>query len=305
MRIPLLLLGLFCLAWFIAPPVQGAPNPFLRQGNRTEQAVSPPPAGYPGFLKPLMDRAARLQLFIKRKLSGFSAEIKENPFGRSFWLFMLLSLAYGLVHALGPGHGKVFACSYFLNRPGTFRKGLLLGNLTMFFHVFSAACLVLTGYFILKVSGARTVETFGARLETISYGLLAAIGWFLTTKTVVEMVKAKDREAECGLKDTDNRSLVMMAMAVGLVPCPGASIILIFSFSQGLMTAGLLAMICIGLGMGLTTSLFSILTIYARKTVLAAASGKKALFSLAWAGLSLAGALLIALFGSLMLLSRI
>ena len=191
----------------------------------------------------------------------------EKPYGGSFWLFLFFSFVYGVIHALGPGHGKIFAASYFLNRPGGLGAGLLFGNLTMFVHVLSATTLVLAGYHLLHASAAMTVDVVGDRLETISFGLLLALGLALTAKSCLDLRTGHAHQREHSRQPspkTDMRSLVGMSLAVGLIPCPGAALILIFSLSLGITIAGLLAMACISLGMGLTISAVALLVISSR-----------------------------------------
>jgi ABC-type nickel/cobalt efflux system permease component RcnA len=53
-----------------------------------------------------------------------------------------LAFLYGVVHALGPGHGKLVVVSYFLSREAQIGRGLLMGLQIAVFHVISAMVVV-------------------------------------------------------------------------------------------------------------------------------------------------------------------
>ena len=149
-----------------------AKNPFISSKQSKSTPSINPMAGYPAALQPLMRRVAAFQHAIKQQMVRLTRDIRNQPLGSAFWGFMLLSFCYGVVHALGPGHGKIYTCSYFLSRPGTLKKVLLFGTLTMFMHVLSGAFLILFGALVLKTSGALTLENSSNVLERFSCGLI-------------------------------------------------------------------------------------------------------------------------------------
>jgi len=281
-----------------------AQNPFIASETRKSAPAKNPMAGYPKFLQPAMAKVAALQNTIKQRMVRLAREIKQHPLGGAFWSFMLLSFAYGVVHALGPGHGKIYTCSYFLSRPGTFKRVLLFGNLTMLAHVLSGTFLILFGAFVLKTSGAITLENSGALLERFSYGLLVCVGAFIAGKTIVEMRAGHGHSHDC--PDTaELKSLLITALAVGIVPCPGAALILLFALTLGILAAGLWAMLCIAVGMALTTSLFAFGAIGFRRTFFFLAQGSNRALSGVFSALSLGGALCIASLGLILLLGSL
>lgn len=248
-----------------------------------------------------MERVAILQFTIKQKMVGFARDIRQQPLGRSFWGFMLLSFAYGVVHALGPGHGKIYTCSYFLSRPGTLKKVLLFGNLTMLMHVISGAALILFGALVLKTSGAMTLENSGPILERCSYAILVGVGLFITGKVIHEMRSGHGHSHACP-DQADMKSLVITAFAVGIVPCPGAALILLFALTMGILGAGLWGMLCIAAGMAITTSLFAFGAIGLRKTFLTLVQGNDRVVAGIYGLLSIGGALCISMLGCVLLL---
>ncbi len=292
------------LVWAGVDDAPAARNPFIS----SKQGESPPPkrplTGYPALLQPLMQKVAVVQAAIKQQMVRLAKEIRHKPFAGEFWGFMLLAFVYGVVHALGPGHGKIYTCSYFLSQPGTLKKVLLFGNLTMLIHVLSGAVLILFGALVLKTSGAMTLENSGIILERFSYGLLVVVGFFIVGKIIRELRTGHGHSHACP-EQGDMKSLIVTSLAVGMVPCPGAALILLFSLTLGILGAGLWAMLCIAAGMAITTSMFAFGAMGFRRTFLSLAEGHDRVASGLYAVISLGGALCITLLGAILLLGSI
>jgi nickel/cobalt exporter len=285
--------------------LQAARNPFISSKTAKQAPEQKPAAGYPTFLQPAMQKVVTVQYAIRQNMARLARDIQKHPFGRAFQTFMLLSLLYGMVHALGPGHGKVYACAYFLNRPGTIKRGLMLSCLTMLIHVLSASVLILVGALVLKTSGALTLENASVVLERVSYGLLTGLGVFLAGHTILQLRTKKIYPPHSCPDTSDTQSLIVAALAVGIVPCPGAAMVLLFSLTLGILPAGLGAMICIAAGMSITTGLFAILTIVLKQRFLVLVEGNRRIFTLACAFLALGGAVGITIIGSLLFIGPI
>jgi hypothetical protein len=68
---------------------------------------------------------------------------------------ILLAFVYGVVHALGPGHGKVVVASYFLARDARITRGFLMGLQIAVCHVLSAAVVVALADLVLRQASGR------------------------------------------------------------------------------------------------------------------------------------------------------
>jgi ABC-type nickel/cobalt efflux system permease component RcnA len=96
---------------------------------------------------------------------------------------VLLAFAYGVLHTLGPGHGKVVVASYFLSRDAQLMRGFLMGLQIAVFHVLSAAVTVALADLVLRQAfGSAPAEVAGVRLA--SYGLIALIGCSMLVQAV-------------------------------------------------------------------------------------------------------------------------
>jgi ABC-type nickel/cobalt efflux system permease component RcnA len=100
------------------------------------------------------------------------------------------------------------------------------------------------------------------------------------------------------------KHLTLTAFITGMVPCPGAALILVFAITQNISVAGLLAMICMAVGMGATTSIFALFAIASRNTLFRLTARRQKLFVWSHAVLSMGGAVIITSIGTLLLLGQ-
>lgn len=102
--------------------------------------------------------------------------------GGGLWLLIGLSFAYGIFHAVGPGHGKAVISSYMLANEVALRRGILLSFVSAFLQ--AASAIVLMGAVYLVLRGTSVSMTDATRfLEVASYALISAFGlWLLWRK---------------------------------------------------------------------------------------------------------------------------
>ena len=266
---------LVCLA--VADQARALRNPFLggadaprAEANATSGVGAETQRTAPGRMAPalvpggLLKQAVAWQLALRREMTRAALHMRADPFGRTLWLFLLAAFAYGMAHALGPGHGKAFAVAYFLDRPGPLWLGALFGNLSMFFHVLSAGLLVGAGTYVLHTAASALVDDAGRVLEGISYALLAVVGLGLLGARVLRQLRPAPSRDDGPAPRAGLRPLLLTALGAGLVPCPGAALVLLFCISLGVPLAGVLALLAISLGMGLTITAFATATIASR-----------------------------------------
>ncbi|QGY39729.1 DUF1007 family protein [Pseudodesulfovibrio cashew] len=263
-------------------------------------------AGAPGLMERLMSLVRTVQKELTLRLNGLGMDIKADPLGSALWLFLGLSFLYGVVHAVGPGHGKTVVCSYFLANPGSLWTGALMGNAITFAHMGSAAAAVTVAYLIFSTGMGGFAEASRA-LQPASYGLLALMGLVLFAKAVLDVIRGRGAasngcspEGEAAEERPDTRKVLTVALITGLVPCPGAAVILAFSIGQNILPAGIAALVVMAAGMGLTTTLFAWGAVAARSATLGATRTNRTAFRVLRAGLSLCGAAAIAIFGAVL-----
>ncbi|NDV23965.1 nickel/cobalt transporter [Desulfovibrio sp. JC022] len=276
---------------------QAAPSPF--SGAKPAKQIVKKGGG--GIYSMVMLKVTLLQKEIRAKLTGFARDIKKDPFGKSLWMFLVFAFMYGIVHAVGPGHGKSVVCAYFISRGGSMFAASFMSWVITLVHVGSATVAVCLAYLFLE-SGMSGFENFNRQLQTASYGLVAVIGFWL----IIEALRSfkKNDRAECEVKSRGSlKEIATVAFVTGIVPCPGAAIILVYTLSTGILAAGLAAMVFLATGMAVTTSAFALVAAKARNAMDSSPFARR--LRLAYSILSLLGATVISGFGLLMLFAHI
>jgi nickel/cobalt transporter (NicO) family protein len=185
---------------------------------------------------------------------GATAKLKSIAAGMDpFNLVAAIAVAaaFGLVHALMPGHGKTVVVSYYLGRPATVLSGLCTSVILVFTHVGSAIVLVLAGIMVMRhtLGGAGRAP----QLETMSSAAIIVIGLWLLYRAV----RAHDHARE----GADSR---LLAFATGLVPCPLTTFIMVYATVHGIVIAGLLVTAGMAFGMILTIASFALAAVLLR-----------------------------------------
>jgi nickel/cobalt transporter (NicO) family protein len=90
-------------------------------------------------------------------------------------------------------------------------------------------------------------------------------------------------------------------VAVGLRPCSGAILVLVFAFAQGLFWAGVASTFVMGLGTAITVAAIATLAVGARSLAARLANRRSGYGTLALRGLEVAAAVLVVAFGTLLL----
>ncbi len=195
---------------------------------------------------------------------------------------------YGAVHALGPGHGKIVISSYFLANGGKIKEGVLMGGQIALVHVTSAILIVVAADLILgNIIAAKDANYRVVRL--ISYAAIAGIGLYMlygAFNRVVAYVKHRRADAHhhdhdhdhhhgsCGCalhehdKDGETRTRSFISMLVGVVPCTGAILVMLFALANSVVFVGVLVVLAISLGMAITMASLGILSVVLRRSVL-------------------------------------
>ncbi len=225
--------------------------------------------------------------------------------GWQAWWLLSLSFAYGVFHALGPGHGKAILSAYVLANRETVRNGAILAFISALVQALVAIALVGIAAGLLNLTGMM-MNKVTAWLELGAYALLTLLGAWLVYRHVIKPIAKRlskghadhghdhhhhahdhshDDEACCGhshmptpeqVSDQLNLRKAWGAIAaIGLRPCSGAILVLVFALSQQFFIAGIAAALAMGLGTGLTVATLAMLSLTAGRMVQAAGSSQK------------------------------
>lgn len=286
-----------CFVCFAVSSGMAGDNPFI---SKEPQKREPSP---PAYTSKFFTKLVAWQHKLNQELTRLTNELKTTRSKKALIPLILLAFLYGVIHAAGPGHGKTISFSYFLSQRAQIRKGLILGNLISFLHALSGVIIVLAIYFIFKTSYLSSFETVSEKLKLISYSLIVLIGVVLLLKNILNLGKSRLQKEEVGpgSRPVNQRGMLPIVIAVGIVPCPGVLIIMLFALSRQLLSIGLMLCFFMALGMAMTISAAGILSILAQEGVLKGFCGRNRAQLFIQRGLGIVGPLLIVLLGTTLL----
>ena len=117
----------------------------------------------------------RYQGSLHRQLAAALRGLREGDPVHAAWALGSLSLLYGVVHAVRPGHGKAVISSYLLADGQTIRSGIVLSFAAALAQAVSAVGIVLIGSVLMGLAGFQ-LNRVAAHAETASFALVAALG---------------------------------------------------------------------------------------------------------------------------------
>ena len=252
-----------------------AQNPFL--SPKSSQPVLQKSASQSLFLS----KITLWQLQLKEKMTVLVRRAKANDSITPWLVVLMIAFGYGALHAAGPGHGKAVAISFISSRNASLGSGLLFGTLIAFCHGFSGIICVLGLYYFLKGGISGTLGTVSHITQIVSYSLIALLGMGIFVKNSYSLFfKPKPKpEADSGVPDNyakeSKLAFVIWAMTVGLVPCPGVIMVLLFCLSLNMLGLGLWLAVFISLGMATTISLVVVSVALGRGLSLRSVSEKR------------------------------
>lgn len=234
------------------------------------------------------------------------------------------SLIYGVLHALGPGHGKVVIATFLATHPLKLKTSLQLTLAAALLQGAVAVVLVTVMLTVLQLS-SRQLHLGSYWLEKGSYLLVIVLGAWLSWRAVRKMLQilkkpartfhrltplTHQHSADCGCghqhvpdsesvnKAVNIRTKIMVVLSMGLRPCSGALMMLLFAKVIGVYWWGILSAIVMAAGTALTVSAMALLVHISRSLALKLSRGS----SQGWqkmglACLSLTGGLLLVVMG--------
>jgi len=262
-----------------------------------------------------------------REMSSTIRAAKSD--GSAVWTLLVISFAYGIFHAAGPGHGKAVISSYLVANQETARRGIVLSFASALMQSLVAVMIVGICAWLLNAT-ARTMCGAERVIEIVSYALIAAFGarlvWtkgggFIRALQAPQPLPAMalaaaapdDRgahrhdhahhahshsHADVARRDHGHddhghdhahdhvhdehcghshgpvprelagpggwRRGFGTIFAVGLRPCSGAILVLVFALAQGMFWAGITATFVMGLGTAITVATIAVLAVSAK-----------------------------------------
>ena len=292
----LLLLG---LGLVVARPAAADGNPLLGPGAPAAEETAPPAAS---LLAPVGRVLLTFQAEADRRIGEQMAAIRDGETTSAFWVGLLLAFVYGAVHALGPGHGKIVVVGYFLSREARIGRGLLMGGQIALAHTLSAVVIVAFADWLLR----RTFGGIPAEIPAVratSYGLIVLIGGLMLWRALRPAPAHADHDhapGHAGGCSSRHGEGGLLSLGIGLVPCTGSVLILLYAFANGILWAGLALVAMVAVGMALTMGALGLASVLARRLLVGrlAGGGTRALRALDVLGAALVTGMGLLLFAT-------
>ena len=211
--------------------------------------------------------------------------------------FWGMCLAYGVLHAAGPGHGKLVIGGYGVARRVPVGR---LAGLALASSLAQAAVAVVLVYALVAVLGlARgAVEgTAEAWMTPVGHAMIAGLGLWLVWRGARGLRPAVDHAhghdhghdhghghgACCGhahapsveevARVTGWRDAALLVGGIAMRPCSGALFVLVLTWQLGIAVAGVIGAFVMGLGTALVTVGVALMAVWAREGALAGLGG--------------------------------
>ena len=268
------------------------------------------------------------------------------------WTLMLLSFAYGVLHAAGPGHGKAVISTWLLATENELRRGVLISFMSAIIQALTAIVLV-SVLFLVVASVGSTARNLASVLESASYALIGLLGLYLIWTAVRLLVARRAAASPAPAGITTRQSLALsdfagfepmknqvaadghvhgpdcgcghahlpeakdlkgdfsflrafsLAFAVGIRPCTGAILVLVFANGLGLYWAGIASTFAMALGTFITVSVIAAIAVYGKKLAARLVRGNSGLLDWAAIGMRFLGGVAIAFLGTILFLGSL
>ena len=224
-----------------------------------------------------------------RELVSLVRSISKEGSPVLLWGLISTSFFYGVFHAAGPGHGKAVISAYMLASKAPLRRGISLAFLCAGVQAVMAVVVILVLSQVFSLAGkAMQISRF---FEIASFAAVGLIGVWILVRLLrgqsgcghdhsndhldghhhePDHSHAHDSHACCSHHEqeakTARRSIWAMVAAVGIRPCTGAVLVLLFSLSAGIFVWGLVATFAMALGTAITVASLAGVSVFVRDT---------------------------------------
>lgn len=217
----------------------------------------------------LLSILSSAQKSLRENLSGQINAMKAG-YSSAVWSFIAVCFVYGLLHALGPGHGKSIVVGFFLARRGRWRQGVALGAGITFTHTMSAVLILFVLYLFLKNAVFPVFEVGRGGIEKFSYAMLIFTGLLLIFFGIKDFLKRRKESqymANTLPAVASWKEIIGVAAITGIVPCPAVALIVLFCLLNSMVVYALVGAFVICVGMMVTNISFGIAAVAFRKGI--------------------------------------
>ena len=279
-----------------------------------------------GFFDGVSDFLMDFQRRANAELAFHMNAIERGENLGALFLALAVAFAYGAIHAFGPGHGKFVVVSYFLGRGARVMRGVVMALQIAIVHVIAAIVIVWLADLVLRGGfGLGLSDVPGVRAA--SFLIIVGIGLYMLYQAVRASLRARGHRGHGhhhdhhhghehghqhdhghghhhghhhhhGHSHGSKAESGILALAAGMVPCPGAVLIMLYAVANDMIVPGSLLVAAMSLGIGSSICVLGVGAILARQAAMRAmersgGGGTNALRH----GMNYAGAALVTLVG--------
>ena len=240
-----------------------------------------------------------------RSNSGFAKLLDRDISAAVFPLLLLAAFGFGMLHALGPGHGKSVVGAYLVGSKGTPRHAIALGltvtathtstvyllgfvtlylgnylapdELYLYLGVAAGASIVLMGLSLL-VGRLTRLRGRGSDDGAHKHGIFGKAHSHLPTVAQIEDEYPHEHEHEHEEhahdhgrpKEADDsrvtwRSLLSLGVIGGMLPCPSAIIVMLAAIASGRVLFGMLLIVAFSAGLAAVLTAIGLALVFGKR----------------------------------------
>lgn len=232
------------------------------------------------------------------RLTGLLSDLSPSkrgagpyPFGALFSL-LAFALLYGIIHAMGPGHGKALVAAFLVRGQTRPVHALALSLIVTLTHT-GTALLLAAGVQLLKSSVSRLeFRDIGQAWIGLGSGLLVmAIGLFpvalLLSRAITASIRlgglragfsaawSQSTQAEQEEAKVTTAQIAKWGIAAGLVPCPASIVIMLLAIGVNAFWVGLMAVVALALGLSAVLLVIGLSVVYSREGLMRRLEGSR------------------------------
>jgi len=182
-------------------------------------------------------------------ISGITAVTSEMSL-----MFIISAFILGALHALEPGHGKSVMAAFVIGTDAELKDASLLGLTVVFSHVIVVVLLGIASIFLigaLDVNGTHEVMSLIGGIILVGVGLWIVRKYYHPHHHHEHTIDTK-------------KGVVAIGLSTGLIPCPAALAVLLFSIANNQLYNGLIYVLVFSAGLAISITLLSALFVKGR-----------------------------------------
>ena len=253
--------ALIFLVWFLINSIGFANPPSPSAQTVMNQSTANITDQISGIFQhnPLIVNLTKIQRGLNENIATKIKELKEQKNPSFLGSILVGSFIYGVFHALGPGHGKSIISSWIISKKRGMQDVLFISVFAAAFHALSAALIVGCTYVLLGKFAAVSTQQLNVYLQIAAAILVIIIGLGIIIRLGQSNFGKNNANSEQPTPGMLGGKPLVVALSIGLVPCPVTSVILIFCLTLGLIWQGILLVTAFAIGMGASLVAVSLL----------------------------------------------